>query len=725
MSVPGSKMTSVRATRLPAAPLAALAVLALAGCGGSGEEGATDAASRVQGFLPGIEILSVAYVQSFAPFEAAAATLRTSNPAFTRQDVAWFFTNAPSVVFESFALASARFEYARAVGLTGAGQVVSVVDDGFRTTHEAFGGTALSGIVPGAEDHGTAVAAIIAGSASTGLGASQNFTGVAPGTALDLGTYVRSGVAGASYADLRAAAERATALGAVAQNNSWGFPGVAATQSEYDRLFAAPAARDWLVALTDYARQGVVVFAAPNDGPGATILDGLPRVRPDLEAGWLSVINAVPSYNANRVTSATLLSAPCATSARWCLAAEGVWSAPSAVSDTSYVTDDGRQLVIGTSFAAPQVSGALAILAEAFPTLTPHDLRVRLLASADDSFFAPDAQVELAQGFVKGYSNTWGHGFLDVRAALLPIGTPEVRMADGSAVPLDTPLVASGAAMGDAVARSLGAVGVLATDALGGDFRFSGAGLAATTAAPPVGPALLSDLMAGDPFAAPASGVLGSLSGRHLSLSDPSGEMHAALVMPGEGSDDAGVALSRAIDTGSGALSVGLTLGRDGGDLFGLGIGGAAGGAGIASLDLGLTQDLGDGGFLRLGASVGMATGATDSRFNALSMEVGTTADNGARLALGVALPVATTAGQTTLMLPTARGPGGLVHTPVSIDLAPQDRQVDLSLRYDVPLDVGPDGRTDLRLELRHALNHGHVAGATDTGVGFALHISF
>jgi len=50
---------------------------------------------------------------------------------------------------------------------------------------------------------------------------------------------------------------------------------------------------------------------------------------------------------------------------------------------------------------------------------------------------------------------------------------------------------------------------------------------------------------------------------------------------------------------------------------------------------------------------------------------------------------------------------------------------VDLSLRYDVPLDVGRDGRTDLRLELRHALNHGHVAGATDTGLGLALRISF
>ena len=734
MSTLGSLSLPTRCNRKRAVPakahLAVAAALVLAGCGGGSEEAVNAAIGRVQGTLPGIEVLSDFYVRSFAPFEAAAASLRTSDPAFTRQEVAWFFTGAPTVVFESFALASARFEYARAAGLTGAGQVVSVVDDGFRTSHEVFGDTTVTGIVPAARDHGTAVASIIAGFASTDIaqGDAEDFTGVAPGAALDLGVYVRTGTAGASFADLRAAAERASALGAVAQNHSWGFPLVAPTTAGYDQIFAAPAAQDWLAALTDYARQGVVVFAAPNSGSGATILDGLPRVRPDLEAGWLSVINAVPTYNATRVTSATLLSAPCATSARWCLAAEGVWEAPSAVSDSSYVTSDGRQLVIGTSFAAPQVSGALALLAEAFPALTPHELRVRLLASADDGFFTPDAQVELAEGFVKGYSNTWGHGFLDVRAALLPIGTPEVRMADGSAVPLDTPLVASGAAMGDAVARSLGAVGVLATDMLGGDFTFSGAGLAATTSAPPIGPDLLSDMMTEDPwavshFAEPT--VLQSLSGRYMSLADPEGTIHAALVMPGEGMDDAGVALARAFDTGAGAVSVGLTLGRDGGDLFGLGIGGAADGANIAALDLGLTQDLGGGGFLRLGATMGTASGATETRFNAVAMELGATGAGGDRLALGVSLPVATTAGQTTLMLPTSRGADGLIHTPVAIDLAPQDRQVDLSLRYDVPLDVGRDGRTDLRLELRHALNHGHVAGATDTGLGLALRISF
>jgi hypothetical protein len=709
-------------------PLILSGAMALSACGGGGgTEETDDAIGRVLGGIPGIETLTEAFVTSFAPFEAAAASLREVNPAFLRQSIRWSFVAAPQDVYDSYPLLSGRFDYARAAGLTGAGQVVSVVDDGFRPTHEVFDDTSVTGNVPQAEDHGTAVAAIIAGNATVASGDSEDFTGVAPGAALDLGVYARPGQPGTRFDDLRLAAERALALGAVAQNNSWGYQNIPATPAGFDTVFGSQAARGWLAALSDYADEGVVVFAAPNAGRQATIMDGLPRLRPELEAGWLSVINGVPEFDNDRVESATLLSAPCAASARWCIAAEGVWAPPSAQSDSSYADAEGQTIQVGTSFAAPQVAGALAILAEAFPGLTPHQLRVRLLASADDGFFRPDGRVELADGFVKGYSDTWGHGFLDLRAALLPIGTPEVRLASGATVPLDTPLVVSGAAMGDAVARSLGNVAVVATDMLGGDFEVSGESLTATVAPLPVGTDLMADLMASDPWTAGESTlppVLEQLSGQQMTLADPAGELHASLVMPGTGAQDAGVAVARVFDTGSLAVSVGVTLGRDDGDLFGLGVGSTAR-ADMAALDLGLTQDLGGSGFLRLGASFGMAKGEVQTQFNALSMELGATGPGGDRLALGVALPLATTAGQTTLLLPTGRSTTGLVHTPVAIDLVPEARQVDLSLRYDVPLDVGPDGRTDLRLELRHALNHGHVEGATDTGIGLALRISF
>ncbi len=689
-------------------------VVLMAACGGGGDESATYGVENFQGPLADLGVLSQAFVTSFAPFESAAATLRNSTPRYTRQRISWSFSGQAGVIYNSYALAASRFEYAHAANLFGRGQVVSVIDDGFRTTHEVFDDVNILGSAVPVAEHGTIVASIIAGR-------TPGFMGVAPEANLALGTFQPSGTL-QGLDNLRQATREAIALGAVAQNNSWGYPNLPATQSGFETAFASSNARAYLDALTDFASQGVVVFAAPNSGTSSTIMDGLPRIRPELEPGWISVINAVPTFNNTRVTSAQLVSAPCAQSARWCLAAEGVWEGATATSDTSY------GLAVGTSFAAPQVSGALALLAEAFPALTPHDLRIRLLASADMSFFTPNRQVELADGFVKGYSTTWGHGFLDVRAALLPIGTPAVAMADGSSVSLDQPLILAGAAMGDAVTRSLGGVNIVATDLLGGDFSLPGDRLVAGAAPPAISPALLGDLLAGDPWsgATPGpvqAGVLAALGGHEMTLADPSGEVHATLLIPSTGGGDAGLSVARVIDTGAGAVSVGLTLGRDGGSLFGLGLGGTASGSDIAAIDLGLTQEFGAGGYLRLGASFGVAEGEASTRFNALSLELGgsSVAQTGDRLALGVSLPVAATAGRTEVALPVARGASGMIYQPVSIDFTPEDRQVDLSVSYDVPIGRG----ADLRLELRHALNHGHVAGQTDTAAGFALRFSF
>ncbi len=698
----------------------AVACSLLAACGGGdeGQVGGVTGGEAVQGPLADLGVLTQAFVTTFAPFEALAATLRESTPRYTRQRLSWSFTNRPAVVYSSYALAASRFEYAHAVDLFGRGQIVSVIDDGFRTSHEALGDVDLYGGALPVEDHGTIVASIIAGR-------TPDFIGVAPEAGLALGTFQPGGTL-QGLDNLRLATRQAIALGAVAQNNSWGYPNIPATPAGFDAAFSTSQALAYLDALSDFAQQGVVVFAAPNSGSGATIMDGLPRVRPDLERGWISVINAVPTFTEDRVTSARLISAPCAQSARWCLAAEGVWEGATAASDTSY------GLAVGTSFAAPQVSGALALLAEAFPALTPHDLRLRLLASADTSFFTPDRQVELAEGFVKGYSTTWGHGFLDVRAALLPIGTPAVALADGTSASLDQPLILAGAATGDAVTRSLGDVTIVATDLLGGDFAVDAGSLAATAAPAPIGPALLDDLMSDDPWASlwsgappppPGGAVLAALDGQAITLSDARDGTYASLLITGPDSGDLGMSVARVFDTAAGALSVGVTLGHDGGGLFGFGLGGEATGSAIAAIDLGLTQSIGQGGYLRLGASFGAADDAAATRFDAVSLEVGGSgvAQSGDRLAFGVSLPVVATSGQTEVALPVARGASGLIYQPVPIDVAPEDRQVDLSLRYDVP--VGR--RADLRLELRHALNHGHVAGQTDTAAGLALRIRF
>ncbi|MDW4548879.1 S8 family peptidase [Defluviimonas sp. D31] len=324
------------------------------------------------------------FVQSFDPYEAVATALRDTTARYLFQRTEWRFSAAPGTTYSSYPLASSRAEYAHAVGLTGSGQTISIVDEGFRQTHDTIAGriVATSGALPVA-DHGTAVASVAAGS-------STRMIGVAPGASLALGS---SGSASA----LTASAYTALQRGAVAQNNSWGFP-VPATSASFDTVFGTTDGAAYLAALDAYAARGVVVFALSNDKTttASELMEGLPALRSSLEPGWLAVGNATPAFDGAGIQSARMQSASCLDTARWCLVADGSWNAATAASNSSY------SFTIGSSFAAPQVAGALALLAEAFPNLTPHQLRLRLLASADNGFLAPDGAVELAPGFAHG-----------------------------------------------------------------------------------------------------------------------------------------------------------------------------------------------------------------------------------------------------------------------------------------------------------------------------------
>ncbi len=94
-------------------------------------------------------------------------------------------------------------------------------------------------------------------------------------------------------------------------------------------------------------------------------------------------------------------------------------------------------LFSGTSFASPQVAGAAALLAQAFPHLTGREIAEILLESAFDAGASgPDA--------------VYGRGILDIAAAFQPIGTTAIA---GQGVPMalgDGSGVAS-PAMGDAL----------------------------------------------------------------------------------------------------------------------------------------------------------------------------------------------------------------------------------------------------------------------------------
>ena len=103
-------------------------------------------------------------------------------------------------------------------------------------------------------------------------------------------------------------------------------------------------------------------------------------------------------------------------------------------------TIDGRDFVTlfsGTSFAAPQVAGAVALLAQAFPNLTGSEIATILFDTARD-------------GGTPGLDSIYGTGILDIAAAFQPQGTT-VLAGTAQALALGDDFAIGSAAMGDAL----------------------------------------------------------------------------------------------------------------------------------------------------------------------------------------------------------------------------------------------------------------------------------
>lgn len=708
--------------RRPAALMLSISSLALlTACGGGGES-----SSNLSGYLPNFAApapIDIALLATSFTLPNNLSTLVTNLMALpkyqnTNATIAWlqqnFDPNVPNGALQD-PIRTSGAVVAHAAGLTGAGEVIAMSDSNISTSHEALTGrvtiintSALS------DEHGTSVASVAAGN-------STNFVGVAPGASILAGDFL-------SDPNLTQLGQAAIAANAVAWNNSWGYTTLGLDQAGFDGAFNYGAAGEaYLSTLDTYAAQGVVVFSVSNDSlTDATLMDGLPFLRPSLEAGWLAVANGVPTVSGSTVTSVHLLSNSCWQAARWCLVADGSWNAATGgTNDYEFIT--------GSSFAAPQVSGALAILAEAFPTLSPHDLRIRLLASAEDSFFTPDASVELATGFFKGYSVIYGHGFLDIEAALRPIGGTTMALAEGGRISTNAPVLTTGSAFGDALEVSLADTDVAVRDALSAGFVMPGSALTSGARPGSQATSLLLKSMTrnltaertaapsalADPFAAFAAPV--------MSMAAADGGSTASILMPQAGSDMAGVSLTHVLADGPMKVELGLKLARDNGGLMSLD---SAEAAAMASVSLGLTQDLGGGAFMALSGEIGITdlggstvlTGADTARFDAVKLTAGQSDvfAKGDRLSVGIGLPVAIASGETVLDLPVTRA-GLASFESVEVDLAPEARQVDMEITYQTALRDG----LEMKLSLVHSDNFGNRAGETDTAAALALAFRF
>lgn len=189
-------------------------------------------------------------------------------------------------------------------------------------------------------------------------------------------------------------------------NHSWGFPASPTNEAELDLLLNTVAFFPESKAIADAAiKYGMLhVWSAgnaANNSPQTAQIPGihpsLPRAIAALEPYWLTVVNV------NQELSLSNVSYRCGFSKDWCLAAPGTDITSSVVSgsvntenhfdkdgnvDGFTVTGDNPELSYatgsGTSFAAPHVSGSLALLMERFPYLNNPQIRDVLLTTATD-----------------------------------------------------------------------------------------------------------------------------------------------------------------------------------------------------------------------------------------------------------------------------------------------------------------------------------------------------
>lgn len=672
-------------------------------------------------------------LQDFSAYQTAAQAIRDS-AAFAIQSFkssAWGRNH--------FSLSTANVEYAHAVGLTGSGQTIAVIDEGFQ-----FDGTIVNdellrkaitrfGSVynPSPSDpcntdstvschgaHGTAVAAIAASDGTTG-----DIVGVAPGADLHLAIY-------SSDRNMADATLDAAAIGAIVQNNSWGYDSYDGTQNNFNQLVSSPDAADYIDALKVFAQNGVIVFATSNDASRTSydMTSALPDFVPELEESFLAVGNAIPLYALNgNLSGAIRLSAPCLEAARYCLVADGTVIGPSVEPGAASVTNRLAQWS-GTSFAAPQVSGAIALLAEAFPSLSAQELRARLLASADNSFFEHDGYVKFSSNVRHGFDDEFGHGLLDVGAALLPIGGRYIPISNGASVPLAQNTIISNGAAGSAISRALSRTDTVYEDGLGAGFEGS-AEILSAYAKPTADPVQLAGTL-GQHEGALSGGFADYLAGASIGMS--AAGQTVSVLLPEGGPDQGNLGLAYWNETANG-LRIGVSGLVEAGSFMGISGGGmkdrytlqSALGVGWQGLIApGLELDLG----ARLGVAVPLAgqsaiydlQPASFTEFGA-SLAFANLAQTGDSLRLHASMPQAIATGTADILVPIARSAGGIDFATVDASLRPDARQFDVTIDYTRP--IGQD--SEAVFSARYIFNNGHVEGNDDGLIGLGWRYRF
>lgn len=422
------------------AAMAGVLAMALGGCGGGGSVNSTPAPAPTPTPTP-----------APTPPAGYVITPQSQQPKRSAQDDAEYRQN-----YVSFEYVNAL--YALDNGWTGQGVNVAVLDDGVKQVSELqgkisslsrdFGTITQNGVttqrnVIGDDysDHGTMVAGVIA-AANNGTGVQ----GIAPDAAI-----VALRISAIDL-DTTNPDDRETLGVGFSQAIAYaGSHGIKVINASIAKLDSEVPSVQWAQAVAGYQQTGgLFVNAAGNDsGPNAT---GYLDLNSSNSQSWLFVVALEGTQTSYQLAD---YSNQCGTAAmNNCVAAIGT--------NATQAVDGTFVWFSGTSSATPQVSGLAALILSKWPQLTGIEAGQVIVNTARD-IGAP------------GVDPVFGHGLIDVRAALSPVNPTLSNGVTQTAAQGTAMVVPQAVGSASFAARALGNVTVL--DAYGRDFKGDLSGL--------------------------------------------------------------------------------------------------------------------------------------------------------------------------------------------------------------------------------------------------------
>lgn len=210
----------------------------------------------------------------------------------------------------------------------------------------------------------------------------------------------------------------ASATDANIYNFSWSATNSYANEVYSRSQFESMTDAHFVDALSNAAinNDAIFVWAAGNEYYSqSSSLSAAPRVAPELNGHFVNVV----AWDSKTQSLATFSNA-CGATMNYCITAPG----------TDLKSSQSNKNLNGTSFAAPIVSAAIAVIREAFPYMKSTEITNLLFATARD---LGDA----------GIDAIYGHGMLDMERATRPVGATTVPLSDGTNIAMQNSRVSS------------------------------------------------------------------------------------------------------------------------------------------------------------------------------------------------------------------------------------------------------------------------------------------